>query len=97
MERYNSILSKNKSELSQSAYDLLLMKPLNTLEELDEAYAELIHILQNAAYYKLLERIEKGEQMREEEKDPAKRDYYTKILAGLYVELEKLISKEEAA
>lgn len=99
MERYNSILkgSKEKGELSQAAYDHLSAKPLNTLDELDEAYAELIHFLQNAAYYKLLERIEKGEKMRDEETDNSKRDYYTKILAGLYAELEKLIPKEEAA
>lgn len=99
VERYNAIMkgANEKGELSQSAYEHLSAKPLNTLDELDEAYAELIHFLQNAAYYKLLERIEKGEKMRDEETDKSKREYYTKILASLYAELEKLIPKEDAA
>jgi len=99
VERYNLILNgaKEQGELSQAAYEHLSAKPLNTLDELDEAYAELIHFLLNAAYYKLIERIEKGEKMRDEERDKDKRDYYTKILAGLYAELEKLMPKESAA
>lgn len=99
VEHYGIILNgaKEKGELTQSAYDHLSAKPLNTLDELDEAYAEMIHFLQNAAYYSLIERIEKGEKMVAEENDPAKKQKYQALLQIRYAELEKLMPEESAA
>lgn len=84
------ILSAYQSKkLTESAYIHLSAKPLTTLDEMEAANNELIHFLQYSIYYRLLERIENGERMRYAEPDKAKRDYYGKILNGLYAELDK--------
>lgn len=99
VEHYKSLLdmARENKQLTESALTHLSAKPLTTLEEMEIANNELIHFLQHSAYYRLLERIENGERMRDAESDKAKREYYSKILDGLYAELDKHMPKEEAA
>ena len=61
LERYKSIIAG--SDLPQSIKDMLNDRDPETLDELDEAYAELIDILQHKNFYITLARIEKGEQI----------------------------------
>lgn len=99
LEKYNSILKEalEKGELQKEMYDHLSAKPLNTLEELDQAYSELIYFLKNSDFFKLLERIAKGEAMRDAETDKDKKEYFIKILESLYKELDKHMPEGEAA
>lgn len=99
IERFKSLIksAKEKEELTASAFEHLAVKPLSTLDELGEAYAELIHLLTHKEYYNLLARIEKGESMRDAETDPKKREFYESLLKQRYAELEKLMPRSDIA
>lgn len=96
-DRYLAMVDAQYDHRAVNIFGHLRNRPLETLEEIQSSMDELAHLIKNKTYYVTLERIEHGEKMREEETDQEKRDFYTKILAGLYTELEKLIPKEEAA
>lgn len=98
-ERFIALVeqAKEKDQLSNMAYMNLKEKMLLNLDDLDEAYQELIHFVQYHDYYKLLERIEKGEEMVSNETDPVKIRQYKALLAKLYIELEAKRPKGEAS
>ena len=94
LERYKSIIAG--SDLPQSIKDMLTDRDPETMDELDEAYAELIDILQQKNFYITLARIEKGERMLAEETDEGKKAKYRAGLNKLAIELESYRPKEDA-
>lgn len=94
MQHYKSIIVG--SDLPQSIKDMLTSREPQTMDELDEAYAELIDILQHKDFYITLARIEKGEQMLAAETDEGKKAKYRAGLNKLAIELERYRPKEDA-
>lgn len=96
-DQYLSMVDAQYDHRAVNIFGHLRNRPLETLEEINRSMDELTHFIKNKSYYITLERIELGEQMRDETTDDEKRIYYNKILAGLYAEIEKLLPKEEIA
>jgi hypothetical protein len=84
-------------KLTETHYEMFKRRPLDTLDELDTAYRDLIHFLQHHEYYDTIDRIEKGEALYEAEIDPNKRKRYKARLDELYAKLAELEAKGAAA
>ena len=99
IERYRTLLnmSREQGKLPASVYVSLTIRDLNTADEIEEAYKELIHFLQNHEYYDTIERIEKGEALLQKERNQEKRRKYQARLNELYAKLERLKPEEGAA
>lgn len=95
MERYKSII--DGSGLPDSMKETLKSRDPCTLYELDEAYAELIYLLQHEAYYDAIDRHEKGTALLEQEQRPSVQAKYRIRLAELANEIERLRPKGESA
>lgn len=94
MQHYKSIVAG--SNLPQSLKDTLSSRDPYTLDELDEAYAELIYMLQHEAFYITLDRIEKGEAWTAAQTEPALIAKGRARLNELAIELERHRPKEDA-
>lgn len=94
MQRYKSII--DGSDLPQGIKDMLSILNPQTLDELDDAYHELIHFLQHKDYYDVLDRIEKGEAFKAQQTDPAMIAKCNVRLNELAIQLEALMPKGEA-
>ena len=94
MERYRSIIDVSK--LPDSMKETLKSRDPCTLDELDEAYAELIYLLRHEAYYDAIDRYEKGTALLEQEQRAAVQAKYRVRLAELANEIERLRPKGEA-
>lgn len=68
-----------------------------TFDLYEQAYKDLIHAIKHHEYYKMIERIEAGEEMLKDEKDKEKADEYRDLLEQLKAKLEELTPKEETA
>lgn len=98
-ERFKSLItSANESkEVTDRIFVELSLLPLETLDDLEQAFVEFTHYLKHNAYYDTLERIEKGEGMLEAETDEDMRTRYKARLRSLYTKLESYQAKEEIA
>lgn len=94
MQRYKSII--DGSDLPQTIKVALSILNPQTLDELDDAYYELIHFLQHKDYYDVLDRIEKGEAFKAQQTDPAMIAKCNARLNELAIQLEALMPKGEA-
>lgn len=79
--------------LSKSWYDHFKHREIKDMDELEIAAHELVYAQQHAEYYIILDRIEKGEDMRDAETDEEKKAGYTKLLNELTQKLETLRPK----
>ena len=95
MERYKSIIDGSK--LPDSMKETLKARDPCTLDELDEAFAELIYLLQHADYYDAIDRHEKGTALLEQEQNAGLQARYRKRLNELAGEIERLRPKGETA
>lgn len=80
-----------KGEITLTIRDFLLSQTPETHDDMLECYDELFRAIEQKDYYKLVERIEKGEKLMEVETDPAKREYYRTLLRALTHELEMIL------
>lgn len=87
---------RNK-KLSETCYERLKSRTFEELEDLDEPMKDFIHSMENAEYYLLLDRIEKGEAMVQNETNQMQRAEYQKLLNELTAQLDGLTLKEVAA
>lgn len=98
MLHFRNLLEMEKGKkLTNTHYELFMKRPLDTLEELDGAYRDLIHFLQNHEYYDTIDRIEKGEALYEAETDPNRKKRYKARLNELYAKLAELEARGAAA
>lgn len=81
-------IAHEKGMISDGMKDMLEALPHSNLDELENSCYELIHILKNQDYYRLLERIEKGQQVISEETNDLKRKKYQDGLNALIAEME---------
>lgn len=95
MDHYRIQVSACK--LPPSMKEMLLAREPQTMDELGEAFAELIYLLQHEAYYDAIDRYEKGAAMLEQEGRPAVQAKYRARLAQLAKEIERLKPKGETA
>lgn len=85
------------SKLPQSMKDMLLAREYTTMDELGEAFSELIYMLEHADYYDRLDRYDRGMEMLEKEESPTKQAKYRARLNELSVEIERLTPRGETA
>ncbi|WP_214630010.1 hypothetical protein [Paenibacillus agaridevorans] len=99
VDRFRSLLKlgKDNGQLTAGTYVSLSMRSLRTSEDIEQAYTELIHFLQNHEYYDTIDRIEKGEALYDAEKDSDKRRRYKARLDELYAKLAELEARGAAA
>lgn len=78
------------AELPDMLKDHLAYKPLETLDELETAYSELLYAIKNKEKYTLLQRIERIEMALDKETDKAKRTLFLDRLKLLTERLEQI-------
>lgn len=89
-------LAKEKKRISQSFYEHFMLEVFEpkSWEEAFELFEEfgrqITHAIQNSEYYILLERLEKGEKMIEQECDPVKKRQYQELYNRLKRQFERL-------
>lgn len=81
--------SLKRKEITNTMCASFMDRPLMELDELEIAFQELEHAVRNKEFYSILERIEKGERLLEQENDFSTRQKYIKRLRQLAEELEK--------
>lgn len=91
---YQLIVSGSK--LPESIKAMLSARDPCTIDELDEAFHELIYFLGHVDYYTTLDRIEKGEAFLAQQTEPAMIARCKARLNELAIELERYMPKEEA-
>lgn len=94
-ERYVSLIqiSFEKGDLTETMKSQLLEQDRETLEELEQCFAELQDAIEKKDMYRLIDRIEKGNLLLDKETDMTKREQYTKRLKELGEQLDKYLSK----
>lgn len=99
IDRYRSLLnlSKEQGKLTSNVFVNLSLRQLADIDDIEQAYQELLHFLENHEYYDTIERIEKGEALYEAETDPNMRKRYKVRLDELKAKLDALEAKEDAA
>lgn len=95
MDHY--IVTVKSCSLPQSMKDMLLAREYTTMDELGEAFSELIYMLEHADYYDRLDRYDRGMEILEKEESPTKQAKYRARLNELTIEIERLTPKEETA
>lgn len=78
------------AELPDMLKDHLMYKPLETLDELETAYSELLYAIKNKEKYTLLQRIERIEVALDKETDKEKRTLFLDRLKLLTERLEQI-------
>ncbi|KIL38217.1 hypothetical protein SD70_27700 [Gordoniibacillus kamchatkensis] len=95
-------LAKDEKKISPGTYETLSIKIFEAqdweeaYDEIELAYHDLIDAIANKEYYTLLERLEKGEQMIEQETDPSKKTKYLAHFNTLKAQFEQM-RKENVA
>ncbi|MHA7967717.1 hypothetical protein ACX93W_26745 [Paenibacillus sp. CAU 1782] len=98
MLHFQNLLEIEKGKkLTLTHYEMFKRRPIETLDQLDMAYHDLLHFLLNYEYYDTIDRIEKGEALYAAETDPIKRKRYKARLDELKAKLETLTLKGDAA
>lgn len=91
-EMYHAIVNQaeQKGELPEEMIDQLRYKKLETLDELELAYYDLIEALERKEFYTVLFRINKLETALEQESDVNRRAEYTEKIRTLAEKLDSL-------
>lgn len=91
---YKTLIDRahEQKQIDDSMRMFFLSLPIETTDELEDAYVELQNALDNAKRYKLISRIEKADEVIASEPDPDKREYYRKKQKELMEELERMIA-----
>lgn len=82
--------SSDKGEITRDIKTALLQINPADLNEIDDAYAQLMHAIENKQYYQLLARVEKAETVITEEKDFSKKNYYIRVKNELINQMERV-------
>jgi protein subunit release factor A len=83
-------IAEQKGELPDEMTDQLRFRNLETLDELEQAYNDLLEALNNKDLYNTLYAISRVEKALENESDMNKRAHYTEELRKLTAQLEQL-------